>query len=98
MLLDDLLEKDKFNKIDILKNNVQGAEHLLLEGATETLKLTNLSWIEVSFKPIYENSFVFTDIQKLLDKSGLILSEIFPGYPFIKGEILQADALFTKLS
>lgn len=97
-LLDDVFEDSGLDRVDILKIDVQGAEHLVLEGAKKTLSSTDLIWIEVSFKPLYENSSIFMDIHKILDDCGFMLLEIAPGYKSVKGELLQADALFKKCS
>lgn len=58
--LDDLYTKHlKDTQIDLLKIDVQGAEHLVLEGAEQILKHTSFVWVEVSFKQLYDNSMLF---------------------------------------
>ncbi|MEH1788133.1 MAG: FkbM family methyltransferase [Nostoc sp.] len=97
MTLDEVLCKYIFSKIDLIKIDVQGAEHLVIKGGLETLKITNMIWIEISFKPLYEGSSVFADIYFLLTQAGFGLIEIEPGFRAPNGELLQSDALFAKL-
>jgi FkbM family methyltransferase len=83
-------------QIDLLKVDVQGAEHLVLAGAEQALKQTNFAWVEVSFKQLYDNSMLFSDIYNLMVQSGFILLEISPGHRSVAKELLQADALFKN--
>jgi FkbM family methyltransferase len=95
--LDTLIDEFGFTNIDLIKIDVQGAEHLVIRGSTNTLKITNMIWIEVSFKPLYEGSSVFADIYSLLNHNGFRLMEIEPGFRSPSNELLQADVLFGKI-
>ncbi|MTJ32786.1 FkbM family methyltransferase [Aphanizomenon sp. UHCC 0183] len=95
-LLDDIFHESGISNVDILKIDVQGAEHLVLNGAEKTLEATQMIWIEVSFKQIYQDSYLFSEIYSLLSKHNFMLVEISPGYRSGKGELLQGDALFKK--
>ncbi|MEH2411371.1 FkbM family methyltransferase [Nostoc sp.] len=97
MTLDEALCKYSFSEIDLIKIDVQGAEHLVIDGGKETLKITSMIWIEISFKPLYEGSSIFADIYSLLTQAGFRLIEIEPGFRAPSGELLQSDALFAKL-
>lgn len=94
--LDGITEKLSFEKIDLVKIDVQGAEHLVFKGSPKTLKNTKMLWTEVSFKPLYEESILFEEIHFMLHESGFRLMELQPGFRAPDGEILQADALFMK--
>lgn len=93
--LDSILsEHEEINYIDLVKIDVQGTEHLVIDGGRKTLLNTKYIWVEVSFKPLYEKSALFEDIYDKLNKMGFILMEISPGHKSTIGELLQADALF----
>lgn len=97
--LDDLYTSHLVDtQIDLLKIDVQGAEHLVLAGAEQTLKHTSFVWVEVSFKQLYDNSVLFNDVYNMMILSGFILIEISPGHRSVEGELLQADALFKNIS
>jgi FkbM family methyltransferase len=82
--------------ISLLKIDVQGAELEVLKGGSKTLQRTALAWIEVSFKPLYKNSALFTDIQEYMESAGFVMINIVPGFKGKSGELLQADCLFKK--
>lgn len=94
--LDAACEENGFDEIDLIKIDVQGTEHLVLEGARKTLKKTKMVWIENSFKPLYEGSSVFGDIYEKMNDLDFCLAEISPGHKSSKGELLQVDALYKN--
>jgi hypothetical protein len=81
---------------DLLKIDVQGAEHLVIRGGKNALSKTKLVWTEVSFKPLYESSSTFIDLYHALYELGFKLMEISPGFQGPYGELLQADTLFER--
>ena len=95
--LDEVVEEADLGTVDLLKLDVQGAEHLVLAGARKTLQKTSLIWTEVSFKPLYEDSSTFAEIYSLMTNSGFKLFEVVPGFRAPDGELLQSDALFVRL-
>ena len=95
--LDDVVEEWDCNTIDLLKIDVQGAEHLVILGGHKTLQKTSLIWTEVSFKPLYENSSTFAEVYSLITQAGFKLFEVVPGFRAPDGELLQSDALFVKV-
>lgn len=82
--------------IDLLKIDVQGAEHLVLEGARETLIRVRAIWIEVSFRPLYAGSVRFEAIYDLCRTAGFGLANMAEAFRGQDGELLQADALFVR--
>jgi FkbM family methyltransferase len=94
--LDSIREETGISPIDLLKIDVQGSEIEVLLGAEKTLSITEYIWIELSFKPLYIKSAVFSDVHNYLIKKGFLLLEISPGYRASDGELLQADVLFVR--
>ena len=94
--LDSIVKEISFEEIDLIKIDVQGVEHLVLQGAEETLTNTRFIWIELSFKPLYAGSSVFHEIYTIMGRNGFILLELSPGHRSQAGELLQADALFAN--
>ena len=94
--LDDIVSEYQLTDIDLIKIDVQGAEHLVLKSATETLKRTKVVYTEFSFKQIYQNSSTFFDLYQLFYENGFALVDISPGYTSPSGELLQGDALFVN--
>ncbi|MGI8437651.1 MAG: FkbM family methyltransferase [Chthoniobacterales bacterium] len=95
--LDAIVERNGITTVDLLKIDVQGAEHLVLAGAHGTLSKTFRVWCEVSFRPLYHRSAVFEDIYRTMHEKGFALVEIEPAYRGPGGELLQADALFVRI-
>ncbi len=94
--LDDLFDMADLSLVDLLKLDVQGAEHLVIRGGKNALSKTKLVWTEVSFKPLYESSSTFIDLYHALYELGFKLMEISPAFQGPDGELLQADTLFEK--
>ena len=88
------IELKQFGTVDLLKVDVQGAEHLVFKGGKNTLPRTEVIYVEVSFKKLYEKSSDFFDIHHFLNEQGFLLREIFSGHRSEIGELLQANAIF----
>lgn len=82
--------------IDLLKIDVQGAEHLVLSSAVETLKNTRVVFTEFSYKPMYEGSSTFYEIYQFMNGQNFRMVNISPAYVLQNGEIVQGDALFVN--
>ena len=83
-------------RLDLLKLDIQGAEHLALQGGSKLLSVTDYVYTEVSFIPLYKGSCVFEDVHVLLRSAGFSLIALEPGFRNGAGELLQADALFRR--
>jgi FkbM family methyltransferase len=95
--LDDILERLGWaDQIDLLKLDVQGAELKALRGAVRSLSVTALVWVEVSFRPMYEDSALFADIYSFMQAHSFQLCALQEGFKSARGELLQADALFVS--
>jgi len=96
LTLDSIVNEQQISNIDLIKIDVQGAEHLVLLGGIETLKKTKLVFTEFSYKPLYEKSSTIFDLYKILYENNFILVSTSNGYASPNGELLQGDALFVN--
>jgi FkbM family methyltransferase len=94
--LDAVFRDSGLSHVDLLKLDVQGAEHLAIRGGKETLAHTTMVWTETSFKQLYEGSCKQDEVFDLLEAAGFSLFELEPGFRAPSGALLQADALFIK--
>lgn len=95
--LDDLCKAAGIDSVDLLKIDAQGAELDVLDGARAMLRRTRFVWIEVSFRPLYAKSCVFSQVFDLLHAGGHRLVDLDPVFRSASGELLQSDALFERL-
>ena len=73
--LDEIIAEVQLAMIDLIKIDVQGAEHLVLARAgPHTLEKTGAVYTEVSFRPLYHGSSVFSDIYGMMNDRGFFLS------------------------
>lgn len=97
--LDDLLRESKWDdSIDLLKIDVQGAELKVLKGASDALQRTHMVLAEVSFRPQYEGSAIFSEVYEYMLEAGFLLTGLQEGFRGEHRELLQADAVFTRSS
>lgn len=71
--LDDVAEA---TGTDYLKLDVQGAELMVLQGATATLRDVLVLHTEIEFLPIYKRQPLFADIDAFLRSQGFVLHKI----------------------
>jgi FkbM family methyltransferase len=94
--LDGILKTVAWSEpIDLLKIDVQGAELLVLNGASDCIKHTRLIWLEVSFRELYEGAAVFSEIYQFMDAHGFRMLALAEGFRGEGQELLQGDALFA---
>ncbi|HUD19667.1 MAG TPA: FkbM family methyltransferase [Patescibacteria group bacterium] len=81
----------------LIKIDVQGAELLVLEGAKNVLKQTEVIILEVHFFHFYKNAPQFFDIVNFLNKYGFVAYDIFGGYNRpIDYALASVDMVFVK--
>lgn len=95
--LDSLFERNNLNfeDFDMLELDVQGAELMVLEGASKLLDHIKYIYTEVTFfSPDYENNPLFDDVSNFLADRGF--SHV--ATKFYDGVSHWADALFERIS
>ena len=68
--LDGLLADLDFGPVDVLVVDVQGAELLVLRGATQTLSKVKAVVSEVSTQPLYQGGVLFAELESFLAGHG----------------------------
>lgn len=92
--LDVVLQK--YEKITLIKIDVQGYERDVLAGVEKTLKKTESVLIEANFVSHYQGDIQFPELDKAMAAHGFVLANM--SQPFVKqGFALWADALYRKV-
>jgi FkbM family methyltransferase len=105
--LDWLVEKKKVPNVDFLSMDTQGAELLILNGASSALKNWTIGVAcETDFVELYQNQPLFSDIASRLAKDRFRLCQIFNhqffnNWPYYmelqgKGFVSASESLFLK--
>jgi len=80
-----------------LKLDVQGYEHQVLLGATETLGRTEVVQCEMSFRELYAGQTHYLDLLQFLDAAGFLPVSVVPGLTHpVTGEAMQCDLLYAR--
>ncbi len=95
--LDKLCEIHRFDgPVDLLKIDAQGAESLVITGASEVLRRMRLIWMELSLQPLYEGCQTIESMIMLCRSRNFTLRKMEDGFCGSDGELLQVDALFAS--
>lgn len=102
--IDGLFAKHQIPQVDFLSLDAQGAELMILHGATDMLTATTVAVsCEVSFVELYQGVPLFGEVDAYLRSKGFLLAELAPmafGYKRIprafrgRGMPLQGEALY----
>ena len=108
--MDDVLPVEgEAARIDLLKIDVQGAAHMLLENAQKVLRNTLVCHVEIEFAPVYLGERLFGDIDMLLRAAGFCFVDFFslgrqrygafdasPARAFHRGRTLWGDCIYIR--
>ncbi len=97
MTLDSMSDQIEFRDKILMKIDVQGFEMNVLRGAVSVLSKVDVLIIESSFKKLYKDQPLFSEIYSYLVTKGFIYQGNFDViiHP-LTGEYLQVDAIFVK--
>ena len=95
--LDEFLDNNKIEYIDLVKMDVQGAEHLVLEGASEALEKNKIGIIytEIITLPTYVGQKRFHEMLQIFEKNNFLLYNIY-NFSNIDGWLRQIDAILIN--
>lgn len=90
--LDEFCAQRGINHIDFIQMDVQGAEQLVLAGATAMLPNITAIWLEVSAQELYRGQALDLEIKRLMRGRGFAL-----GYATYRGDGIEGDHLYVNL-
>jgi FkbM family methyltransferase len=91
--LDDIVPVEA--KLDFLKMDVQGAELVILDGATKLLPTIKWIYLEVSFVPCNDKAPLFIDVLNYLKTRGYRVSDLCDP-TWVNNQLIQCNFLFEK--
>ena len=95
--LDGFMQQRSIAAVDILKLDVQGAEPLVMNGASEALSQGRISIIltEIITQPTYIGQQSFADAVSMYFNAGFVLHSLYEPAYTSDGRLSQIDAIFT---
>jgi FkbM family methyltransferase len=97
LTLPALMQREKMERIDLLKLDLQGAERLVLTAAAEMLDRVTVIYTEVFFEELYTRAWRFWETNEFLSSHGFKLCGLSNIVHAAGGDLLQANATFRKL-
>ena len=97
MTLPELMRREGFETVDLLKLDLQGAERLVLAGAVEVLDRVEVIYTEVFFEQLYAGAWLFWDTNEFLSHRGFKLCGLSNVAHATDGDLMQANATFRRL-
>jgi FkbM family methyltransferase len=96
--LDEFFKQESLAKIDILKLDTQGSEHLVLEGARSTLEkgMIKLVYTEIITMPTYENQKTLDEVLYIFKTINFRLHHFYNFSLTPDGQLRQLDAIFVR--
>ncbi|MFN2509151.1 MAG: FkbM family methyltransferase [Chthoniobacterales bacterium] len=94
--LGQLLLEEGLDSVDLLKLDLQGAERLVLTGSEETLPRIRVIYTEVFFERLYEEAWLFWEMNEYLTGRGFKLCGISNISHGRIGDLLHANAVFRQ--
>jgi FkbM family methyltransferase len=94
LTLPELMTREKFDSVDLLKLDLQGAERLVLAGGAEVLDRVRVIYTEVFFEQLYAGAWLFWDMNEFLSGRGFKLCGLSNIVHAADGDLVQANATF----
>lgn len=97
MTLSTLMKEQGISSVDLLKLDIQGAERLVLSGASDVLDRVRVIYCEVFFEPLYKGAWLFWETNEFLAGHGFRLCGLSNIVHAPCGDLLQANATFRRV-
>ncbi|MEY2563700.1 MAG: hypothetical protein QOH88_1893 [Verrucomicrobiota bacterium] len=97
MTLPALLEAQGLERVDLLKLDLQGAERLVLTGGEAVLDRVRVIYTEVFFEQLYENAWLFWELNDFLRAHGFKLCGLSNIVHATNGDLVQSNATFRRI-
>lgn len=94
--LDSELETHWVEKPDFLKMDVQGAELLVLKGATRALETIEFILLETQLLEYNKGAPMFSEVSIAMDELGFQLMDIWGLHYLPNSRLMQLDTLYVK--
>ncbi len=95
--LDELFERERITRIDLMKVDIQGAERLMIEGGTKALARVELLYIELSYERFYAGAPLAHEMEDLLWQRGFRLRSLHESRLGANGALAYTNALFLRV-
>src|SRR4051812_16969568 len=77
----DFLQREGIRKVDFLKLNVEGAEHLVLEGLKDQLREQRIRFVQFEYGRVnILTHFLLRDFYQLFATYGYVVGKIYPDH------------------
>ena len=96
MTLPALMEEQGLRTVDLLKLDLQGAEHLVLTGGEAVLDRVRVIYTEIFFEQLYAGAWRFLEMNEFLSSRGFKLCGLSNIVHASDGDLVQANATFRK--
>ncbi len=94
--LDELFERERITRIDLMKVDIQGAERLMIEGGVQALACVELLYIELSYERFYAGAPLAHEMEDLLAQHGFRLRSLHESRLGSNGALAYTNALFLR--
>lgn len=89
---DDFLAKEGIAEVDFLKLDVEGAEHLVLEGMKNSLEQGRIRFVQFEYGRVnILTHFLLRDFYELFKRYGYVVGKIYPDYVDFRDYDLQDE-------
>lgn len=98
LTLPELMSRQKLERVDLLKLDLQGAERLVLSGGgAEVVDRVRVIYTEVFFEQLYAGAWLFWEMNEFLSGRGFKLCGLSNIVHAADGDLVQANATFRQL-